>query len=172
MAGIRALAAASGGFLEVRGELVLRRDGRVRDRVNHPDPMLELEAAALRFTGPEGPELWEHVETMSLNLDRCALVAPVEEDGVPAETPGSSPVRVKVVCPGVAVTGFLTVPRTSTVAAHLHETGSRFLHLAQARVIPAPGAPALEELAGVRPACLVNRAQVLACIDTRGGRES
>jgi hypothetical protein len=168
--GIRALADLGGHYLEVKGTVVMRAARRLSDYANHPDPMLELDAAELRFHLPGGPELWEQVESLSLNRDRVLLVIPVDESD-----PGHNPemhirgrsVRVKIICRGLQLTGFIRVPVNSTIASFIHESRGRFLAVTQARIIHKDIGTGLGDFEGMHPFCLVNRAYIVACIETR-----
>lgn len=174
IAQIRALVETAGAFLEVRGELVLRRGRRLSDHANHPDPMLELDGAAFRRLTPEGPaaEPWEEVEQLSLNRDHVVVIIPAGEDqprGNPRLLVQGRPVRVKLLCRSLEVTGFMTLPMQLTVPAFLQETRGRFVALTEARVMAGAN---LADFSRVQPFCLVNREHVVGCIETRGGRES
>jgi len=170
IAGIRALADLGGSYLEISGTIVMRQARRLSDYANHPDPMLELDSAELRFHLPGGPEMWEQVEGLSLNRDRVLLVIPVEESD-----PGHNPemhvrgrsVRVKIICRGLQLTGFVRVPVTATIASFIHESRNRFLSVSQARIIHNDVGTALGDFEGMHPFCLVNRSYVVACIETR-----
>jgi hypothetical protein len=170
IAGVRALADLGGHYLEVRGTIVMRVARRLSDYANHPDPMLELDGAALRFHLPGGPELWEEVEGLSLNRDRVLLLIPVDEND-----PGHNPemhvrgrsVRVKVICRGLQLTGFVRVPVNATIASFIHESHNRFLAVTQARVIQNDVGTSLGDFEGMHPFCLVNRSYIVACIETR-----
>jgi hypothetical protein len=174
VAQVRALAEMDRGFLEVRGELVLRQRRRFSDYANHPDPMLELDSAAFRVhpAGGGAPDVWEEVEQLSLNRRQVAVMIPEGEDapgGNPRLAVEGRPVRVKLLCRSLQVTGFLRVPLRLTVPAFLHESRNRFIGIAEARVL---AGPTLGEFSAVQPFCLVNRDHLVACIETRGGRES
>jgi len=174
IAQIRALVETAGAFLEVRGELVLRQRRRLSDHANHPDPMLELDGAAFRRLVGEGPatEPWEEVEQLSLNRDHVVVIIPTGEDnpgGNPQLVVQGRPVRVKLLCRSLEVTGFVNLPMQLTVPAFLHETRGRFLAITEARVMAGSN---LADFSRVQPFCLVNREHVVACIETRGGRES
>jgi len=170
IAGIRALADLGGSYLEVKGTIVMRQARRLSDYANHPDPMLELDAAELRFHLPGGPEIWEQAEGVSLNRDRVLLLIPVDETD-PGHNPEmhvrGRPVRVKIICRGLQLTGFVRVPVNSTIASFIHESRNRFLAVSQARIIHNDVGTALGDFEGMHPFCLVNRAYVVACIETR-----
>ena len=170
IAGITALADLGGHYLEVKGTIVMRQSRRLSDYANHPDPMLELDGAELRFHLPGGPELWEQVEGLSLNRDRVLLVIPIDEDD-----PGHNPemhvrgrsVRVKIICRGLQLTGFVRVPVNATIASFIHESHNRFIAVTEARIIQNDVGTSLGDFEGRHPFCLVNRAYVVACIETR-----
>ncbi len=170
MAGIRALADLYGNFLEVSGTVVVRRARRVSEFANHPDPMFELDGAEIRFHGAEGPGMWEQVEGLSLNRDQILLLVPFNE-----ADPGANPelhihghdVRVKIICRGLQVTGFVRVPTQETMSAFIHESRNRFLAVNQARVIARPVDMPLEGYGGLFEFCLVNRAYIIGCVETR-----
>jgi hypothetical protein len=132
--------------------------------------MLELDAGELRFHLPGGPELWEQVEGLSLNRDRVLIVIPVEESD-----PGHNPemlvrgrsVRVKIICRGLQLTGFVRVPVTATIASFIHESRNRFLAVTQARIIHNDVGTSLGDFEGMHAFCLVNRSYIVACIETR-----
>lgn len=169
--GIHAVADLGPSFLEVRGHLVLRQARRLSDYLNHPDPMLELDGGGVRFPSARGWDEWEEVEGLSLNRDRVLIVIPVDE-----VDPGPDPsllvparqVRVKLICRGVQVTGFATVPLQATISSYIHETNARFLAVQEARVVPTVGGyrPS-EDASAIKPFCMVNREHIVACVETR-----
>lgn len=163
------------GHLEVRGEIVLRQRRRLSDYANHPDPMLELDGAAFRFHHNGQAGLWEDVEQLSLNRNQVILILPIDE-AQPAANPrllvSGRPVRVKAVCRSLQVTGFITVPTQMTVPAFMHESRARFLAMSDALVMPQAGGAALVDFQEIHQFCLLNRDHLIACIETRSGRES
>jgi hypothetical protein len=170
IAGVMALADLGGSYLEVKGTIVMRQARRLSDYANHPDPMLEMDAAQLRFHLGGGPDYWEQVEGLSLNRERVLLVIPVEDPD-----PGHRPellvhgrlVRVKMICRGLQLTGFVRVPVNATVPSFIHESRSRFLAVTQARITHNDIGTELGDFEGVHDFCLVNRAYIVACIETR-----
>ena len=170
IAGVKALADLGGSYLEVTGTIVMRQARRLSEYANHPDPMLELDGAQLRFHLGGGPELWEQVEGLSLNRDRVLLVVPVEEpdlDRNPELLVHGRSVRVKIICRGLQLTGFVRVPVNATIASFIHESRSRFLAVTQARITHNDLGTELGDFEGVHAFCLVNRSYVVACIETR-----
>ncbi len=173
---IRAGADLGDAFLEIRGEVVMRGARRLSDLANHPDPLLELDRAAMRIhrapgAGRDeaaGAAEWEQVAGLTVNRDHVAVLVPVAE-----QDPGPDPrlvrpprvVRVKLVCRAVVVTGFIRVPLEATIASFLHETRARFIAVTDARVLGSPGGADLGELEGAHPFCLVNRGHVAACAE-------
>jgi hypothetical protein len=172
VAGIRALADLYGDFLEVSGTVVIRRSRRISDFANHPDPMFELDGAQIRHHGADGPGMWEQVEGLSLNRDQIVLLVPVND-----ADPGANPrfvvsgheVRVKVICRGVQVTGFVRLPTQETMSAFIHESRGRFLPISQARVMASPVNLPIDGYEGLFDFCLLNRSYVIACVETRPG---
>ena len=168
---IRALADVGGQMLEVRGDVVVRRGRRLSDYGNHPDPMLDIDRAAIRYLGAESSEPWEEVEGLSLNRDRVLLLLPAGAAHVPSPNPDlqvpGRKVRVKVICRGLEVTGFVQVPLHATISAFIHETRTRFLSVSQARVVATKGGARIDDLGDFHPFCLVNREYVIACIETK-----
>lgn len=172
IATVQAICALGSALIEVRGEVVVRAGRRLSDQANHPDPMLELDAAAMRFLQPDGPEDWEEVEGMTLNQDRVTVLVPLED-----RDPGPDPrlvgavatreVRVKLVCAAAQVTGFLKVPKHLTMPSYIHSSRARYLAVTRSRVVAAPGAPPPGELEGAHAFCLVNREHVIACTEAR-----
>jgi len=155
-------------FVEVRGQFVIRHARRLSDYLNHPDPMLELDAGSIR---QEGEDFWEEVQGLSLNRNRVLLVLPLT-DTDPGPDPGqvvsSREVRIKILCRGVSVVGFVTVPLQSTISSFIHESKARFLGVSQARLVPTH--PSFRTDQGpVVPFCMVNRDYIVACIETRPG---
>ena len=61
----------------------------------------------------------------------------------------------------------MRVPVNSTIASFIHESRNRFLAVSQARIIHNDVGTALGDFEGMQPFCLVNRAYVVACIETR-----
>jgi hypothetical protein len=166
---VHMLSDLANGFLEVKGQMVIRQARRLSGYANHPDPMLELDRAALRFHQRDQQDLWEEVEAISLNRERLLLIVPLD-DGAAAEVkPPESDhqVRVKLICRGLIVTGFVAVRANSTVSALIHETPDRFIAVRQARIMAPPGAPDLQAFPDLLAFCLVNRAYIAACIETR-----
>lgn len=171
VATIRGISVLNAALLEVRGEVVVRAGRRLSDQANHPDPMLELQEAAMRVHHVEGPEEWEDVSGMTLNQDRVTVLVPVED-----RDPGPDPrlvgaatrdVRVKLVCAAAQVTGFIKIPRQQTMASFMHSSRARFIAVTSCRVIRAPGAPRPGDLEGAHAFCMVNRDHVIACTETR-----
>lgn len=172
VATVQAISPMGSALIEVRGEVVVRAGRRLSDQANHPDPMLELAAASIRFHHPEGPEEWEEVEGVTLNQDRVSVLLPVEE-----RDPGPDPrlvgaiatraVRVKLVCAAAQVTGFIQVPRHLTMPSFIHSSRARYLAVTGCRVIRAPGAPPPGELDGSHAFCMVNREHLIACTEAR-----
>ena len=163
------------GHLEVRGEIVLRQRRRLSDHANHPDPMLELDGAAFRFHLNGQADVWEDVEQLSLNRGQVILIIPVDE----AQPGGNQrllvpgrPVRIKAICRSLQVTGFITVPMQMTVPAFMHESRARFLAMSEALVMPQAGGAPLQDFQEIHQFCLLNRDHLIACIETRSGRES
>jgi hypothetical protein len=170
VAGVRTLADLGSSYLEVTGSIVMRQSRRLSDYANHPDPMLELDAAKLRLQGQTGPQLWEEVEALSLNRDRLLLLIPFDEND-PGHNPElhvrGRPARVKIICRAMQVTGFIRVPVNATIASFIHVSRARFLAVTQARVARIDAASGLGAFEGVHDFCLVNRAYIVACIETR-----
>jgi len=150
-------------FMEVRGHLVIRQARRLSDYLNHPDPMLELDGGEIRL---QGQELWDEVQGLSLNRNRVLVVLPIDEDDPGADpsllVPGRH-VRVKIVCRGVQVTGFATVPMQATISSFIHESRARFLAVSDARLMPTPNG--FQADPGLHPFCLVNRNYIVACVE-------
>lgn len=169
IAAVHALSDLDNGFLEVKGELVMRQARRLVGYANHPDPMLDLDRASIRFHLRADQDYWEDVEAISLNRDRVLLIIPLDEAD-PGEVAGAGPsreVRVKVICRGLIVTGFVTVPVNSTISTFIHETQARFIGVGRCRIMAAPGAPSLQDFPALHEFCLVNRSYITACIETR-----
>lgn len=172
VATIQAISGLGQALVEVKGEVVVRSGRRLSDQANHPDPMLELDSAAMRVHHVAGPEEWEDVTGMTLNQDQVTVLVPVEE-----RDPGPDPrlvgaqatrdVRVKLVCAAVLVTGFIKVPRQQTMASFIHSSRARFLAVTSARVLRSPGAPPPGDLERAFAFCMVNRAHVIACTEAR-----
>ena len=170
VAAVRTLADVGGSYLEVKGSIVMRQARRLSDYANHPDPMLELDAAQLRFHLPNGPDLWEDVDALSLNRDTVLLLIPIDENdpgrNPELHVPGRS-ARVKIICRGLQVTGFVRVPVNATMSSFIHASRSRFLAVNQARVGAIGSDAGLGDFEGMHDFCLVNRSFVVACIETR-----
>ena len=167
---IHAVADLGPAFIEVRGSLVLRQARRLSDYLNHPDPMLELDGGGMRFPTAKGWDDWEEVEGLSLNRNRVVIALPVDE-----VDPGPDPtllvparqVRVKLVCQGLQVTGFATVPLQATISSFIHETNARFLAVKDARLTPTARGYVPENLDTIHEFCMVNREHIVACVETR-----
>jgi hypothetical protein len=157
------------GFLEVKGDLVIRQARKLSGYANHPDPMLELDRAALRFHQRDVQDMWEEVEAVSLNRDRLLLIVPIDDAESTEATPGEGDrqVRVKLICRGLIVTGFVTVRASYTLTALIHETPDRFIGVRQARIMTAPGGPGLPDFPDLLAFCLVNRGYIAAFIEAR-----
>ena len=166
IAGIQAIADLGPAFLEVRGEFVIRHARRLSDYLNHPDPMLELDSGAIRH---QGEDFWEEVEGLSLNRNRVLIVIPFD-DADPGPDPqmvvSSRQVRVKVICRGLSVVGFINVPLQATISSFIHETNARFLAVSNARLVPTENGFNVASEA-IHRFCLVNRTYIVACIETR-----
>lgn len=172
VATVQALCALGPALLEVRGEVVVRAGRRLSDHANHPDPMLELDRGAVRYHLPAHVEEWEAVEGLLVNRDRVSVLLPTAD-----RDPGPDPrlvaasalreVRVKLVCQGVQVAGFLKVPVRATVPEFIHASRNRFLAVTRCRILAAPGAPAPGDLEGAHGFCLVNREHVIASSEAR-----
>lgn len=160
-----------GALLEVRGELVLKGARRLSDYANHPDPLLDLEEAAIRVHRTTGPDEWEEVQGLAVSRDHVAVLVPQagENDPGPDQRLVTShrDVRVKLLCPSVEVTGFLKVPLQSTVRSYIQTTRGRFLAVTQARIMAGPAGMRPGDLEGTCEFCLVNRGQLIACTETR-----
>ena len=169
--GIRALADIGSHLLEIKGEVAMRRGRRLSDYGNHPDSMLDIDRASIRYLGPEGAEPWEEVEGLSLNRDRVLLMMPFEDRHPPSLNPDlqvvGRKVNVKVICRGLAVTGFVLVPLHATLSTFIHDTATRFLSVSQAHVATIKGGARIDDLGGSHQFCLVNREFIVACIETR-----
>lgn len=167
LARIHALAELGPSLLEVRGYLVIRHARRLSDHLNHPDPMLEVDAGELRH---QGEDFWEEVAGLSLNRNRVLAVIPVD-DADPGPDPGAlvpaHHIRVKIICRGMSVVGFVTLPLQATMSTFIHETRQRFLAVQQARLVATPDAFSTDT--GMLPCCLVNRDHIVACVETRPG---
>lgn len=172
VATVRAICPLDSALLEVRGEVVVRGGRRLSDQANHPDPMLELENAAMRAHSAQGPADWEAVAGMTLNQDRVTVLVLVDE-----RDPGPDPrlvgavttrdVRVKLVCAAAQVTGFIKVPKQQTMASFMHSSRARFLAVTGCRILEAHGAPPPGDLEGTHAFCMVNRDHVIACTEAR-----
>lgn len=132
--------------------------------------MLDLDGASVRFHYPTGADIWESVEGISLSRDQILLLVPSEDQTPPAApdlvNPGQD-VRVKLICAGLQLTGFIRVPQQLTMAAFLHQASSRFLAITKARVVPSQGWLWLDPTELVYEFCLINRHLITACIETR-----
>ncbi len=151
---------------------MVRAGRRLSDQANHPDPMLELAAAAIRFHRPDGAEDWEEVEGLTLNQDRVTVLLPTAERDIGPDprlvgVVATRPVRVKLVCAAAQVTGFIQVPRQLTMPSYIHSSRARYLSVTRCRVVPAPGAPPPGEVEGAHDFCLVNREHLIACTEAR-----
>jgi hypothetical protein len=157
------------GFLEVKGDMVIREARKLSGYANHPDPMLELDRATLRFHQRDEQDIWEEVEAISLNRERLLLIVPVDDADATEAKPeeGGRQVRVKLISRGLIVTGFVTVRANSSISSFIHETQDRFIGVRQARIMTAPGAPALQDFPDLLAFCLVNRGYIAACIEAR-----
>jgi hypothetical protein len=76
-------------------------------------------------------------------------------------------VRVKIICRGLQLTGFVRVPVNATIPSFIHESRNRFIPVSQARITHNDVATELGDFEGVHPFCLVNRGYVVACIEAR-----
>src|SRR5690349_14338323 len=113
VAGVRTIGDLGGSLLEVTGTVVIRRARRLSDFANHPDPMLDLDGAQMRVLHLDKPDFWEEVGSVSLNRDRVILITPIEDDHPGGHTDlqvTGNRVRVKLLCRGLQVTGFVRVP--------------------------------------------------------------
>jgi hypothetical protein len=168
IAGIHALADLGGSYLEVRGTIVMRQTRRLSDYANHPDPMIDLDGGELRFHFRGGPQVWEQVEGLTLNRDRVLLIVPEDQSEVGHDSTGQGrSVRVKLVCRGLQLTGFVRVPLRATISSFIHESRSRFLAVTEARIMRTDIEADLGDFEGTHSLCLVNRSYVVACIETR-----
>ena len=169
--GIRALADLGGRLLEVKGDVAVRRGRRLSDYGNHPDLVLDVDHASIRFLGPDGAEPWEEVKGLSLNRDRVLLMVPVEEPRTHSvnpdlQVPGRK-VKVRVICRGLEATGFVQVPLHTTISTFMYEMRTRFLSLNQARVLSTKGGIKIDDGGDFHEFCLVNREYVTACIEIK-----
>ncbi|HVB76885.1 MAG TPA: hypothetical protein VNI34_03645 [Candidatus Nitrosotalea sp.] len=168
LAEINAVADLGPSFVEVRGQIVIRHARRLSDYLNHPDPMLELDGGAIR---QESDDFWEEVQGLSLNRNRVLIVSPTA-DADPGPDPklvvSSRQVRIKILCRGVSVVGFVTVPMQATISSFIHETRARFLNVSQARLFPTHSS-FRTQLGPALDFCMVNREYIVACVETRPG---
>jgi hypothetical protein len=132
--------------------------------------MLDMDDASIRMLGGRPGSVWEAVENVSLNRDRIVILIPHEESD-PTSNPdlmaAGRDVRVKLICTGLQLTGFLRIPVRSTTTGFLHDANSRFLAITHARIAVNPGWGNLDAPDLAPDFCLINRQMITGCIESR-----
>jgi hypothetical protein len=162
---VRAVADLGGPSLEAVGSAVLPAGSDLSAEVNSDRRVLSLDDVRIRVQAGLGDDVWEEVDSLALNLDQVVLLLPGDTPTA-AAAESSRDARVKVVCPSVELTGFARVPLSAHASTLLAAGPGRFVELTQVRVTPV-GAARLEDIEGLQARCLVNRAHVVACIESR-----
>lgn len=166
---IQALVHTGDVLVEVRGKIMLTGRMRFSDLVGAGDVMQEVFEAQITRHMPTGVQD-EYAPVVTLNRDRILLVTVQEErrSGDQALKVPLDAQRVKLLCPGFEVTGFVHVPEGGSSPWLVFMGRGRFIGLTNARVTSTTGAQ-LPAFDGILPFCLVNRSQVQVVI---GGVEA
>lgn len=166
---IRALVHTGDVLVEVRGKITLTGRMRFSDLVGGGDVMQEVFEAQITRHLPAGTQD-EFAPVITLNRDRILIVTVLAEakSGDQALKIDLDAQRVKLLCPGFEVTGFVHVPEGGSSPWLVFMGRGRFIGLTNARVTATGGEP-LPTFDGLLPFCLVNRSQVQVVV---GGVEA
>lgn len=170
VAEIRALSdLGAGTFLEIAGKLVMRHGRRLYDHANHPDPMMDVDEASVRFHAPGSSTQWQPAAGLSVNRDQLVLLAPLDsaDSAVPYIRGRGRDVVVNLICGPLQVAGNVSVPFDSTLAGYLHQSPTRFLAVSTPTIRPHRQGASLGDFQDTVPMCFVNATKIDACLESR-----
>jgi hypothetical protein len=155
-------------FMEVTGILIMRHGRRLFDHANHPDPMMSLDEASVRFHTRGSSSEWQSMPRLTVNREKLVLVAPsrTSEATVPFMDVGGRELMVSFICGQLQVSGTVLVPPDVSLGDFVNQSNSRFVVVSNSRVRPHSEGIGLGDFQEPIAVCYVNAGHIDACLES------